>query len=99
MPTKTQNTRFSSLCLVDLNRNLNFVIIDSESIRKRDCRSFSSPCINFIIILILGGMCEPGDGFLENLKQPGRMTGRLPVVEGVPMIQANTLFICFPESP
>lgn len=44
-------------------------------------------------------MKELGDGFLDNLKNPGRITGRLPINEGAPMVQANTLFICFPKNP
>ena len=54
---------------------------------------------NLFLLVFVGGMQEPGDGFLQNLQQPGRMTGRLPVVEGVPMVQENTLMICFPENP
>lgn len=46
-----------------------------------------------------GGTLQPGEGFLENLKNPGRMTGNIHQSEGAEMLQENTLFICFPSNP
>ena len=42
-----------------------------------------------------GGTAEPGDNFVENLKNPGRMTGALG--PGPEMLQVNTLFILRPH--
>ena len=52
-----------------------------------------------MIFIFAGGTQAPGDGFLENLKEPGRMTGNIFQDEGQPILQENTLFICFPTSP
>lgn len=46
-----------------------------------------------------GGTQAPLDGFLENLKEPGRMTGNIFQPEGEPIMQENTLFICAPTNP
>eukprot|EP00112_Aurelia_sp_Birch-Aquarium-sp1_P018408 Seg4389.2 transcript_id=Seg4389.2/GoldUCD/mRNA.D3Y31 product="Voltage-dependent calcium channel type A subunit alpha-1" protein_id=Seg4389.2/GoldUCD/D3Y31 len=48
---------------------------------------------------LTGGKAKPGDNFLENLKNPGRMTGDMPGGPGTQMLQVNTLFILFPTNP
>ena len=45
-----------------------------------------------------GGTANPGDNFLENLKNPGRMTGNISGGPGTPMLQVNTLFILKPNT-
>ena len=46
-----------------------------------------------------GGTARPGDNFLENLKNPGRMTGNIEGGPGTEMLQVNTLFILKPTNP
>ena len=41
----------------------------------------------------------PGQDWVKNLKQPGRMTGNIRGGEGTEMIQTNTLFIFSPQNP
>ena len=45
-----------------------------------------------------GGTAKPGDHFLENLKNPGRMTGNISGGPGTKMLQVNTLFILKPNT-
>ena len=45
-----------------------------------------------------GGTAKPGDNFLENLKNPGRMTGNIAGGPGMEMLQVNTLFILKPNT-
>ena len=45
-----------------------------------------------------GGTANPGDNFLENLKNPGRMTGNISGGPGTSMLQVNTLFILKPDT-
>ena len=56
-----------------------------------------------VVILIpisySGGTQKPEDGFLDNLKEPGRMTGNIKTAANSPMLNVNTLFICFPSNP
>ena len=46
-----------------------------------------------------GGHAKPGENFLENLKNPGRMTGNMPGGPGAEMLPVNTFFVCFPGNP
>ena len=45
-----------------------------------------------------GGTSKPGEHFLENLKNPGRMTGNIPGGPGTKMLQVSTLFILKPNT-
>ena len=45
-----------------------------------------------------GGTAKPGDHFLENLRNPSRMTGGIPGGPGEEMLQTNTLFVLKPDS-
>jgi len=46
-----------------------------------------------------GGKAMPGQDFINNLKNPGRMTGNIKDAEENGMLQTNTLFVCFPGNP
>lgn len=48
---------------------------------------------------VLGeGTAAPGDNFLENLRNPSRMTGSIPGGPGTEMLQTNTLFVLKQDS-
>ena len=54
----------------------------------------------FYFLFITGGHARPGENFLKNLKNPGRMTGNIPSGgPGVPMLPVNTFFICTQGNP
>lgn len=48
---------------------------------------------------IEGGHALPGQNWIKNLKNPGRMTGNIKCDDGSGMLQVNTLFVCFPGNP
>ena len=41
----------------------------------------------------------PGQDWIKNLKNPGRMTGNIKGGEGTEMLQVNTLLIFTPTNP
>lgn len=50
-------------------------------------------------VVFLGGHALPGQNWIKNLKNPGRMTGNIKCDDGSGMLQVNTLFVCFPGNP
>ena len=48
--------------------------------------------------IVDGGKAKPGENLLENLKNPGRMTGNISGGPGTKMLQVDTLFILKPNT-